>query len=320
VKPRSSIVRSCAPSLLGILFLGAFVATAQAQGAPSARVPDGRIWYGNAVENRADVPWIASIRVNKQHNCGASLIAPNFDAEGKVVSWGTASQSQWAVTAAHCMFTRSGRAYTIDELEVVTGTLLASKADSNEAEIQRVVAILLPDASSRTGRYDPATMQNDIALLRLGDAKRDLGQRRQAIKLPTAADVNAYYSPYVAAHVAGWGATERGAASDKLLEVRLPMVPHDVCQAKYDRHGDKLLTGMICAGFVSGEYDSCYGDSGGPLYYRPAARGIARAPEAVLLGVVSWGRDCGSNQLFGVYSSTAVFQDWIRAAIQNYRP
>ncbi|CAG0910040.1 unnamed protein product, partial [Cyprideis torosa] len=70
----------------------------------------------------------------------------------------------------------------------------------------------------------------------------------------------------------GWGLVATGdRRSQKLLEVSIPVVPHDKCQEVYDRttvlkrpYEDAKLprNTTICAG---GEgKDTCQGDSGGP--------------------------------------------------------
>lgn len=62
---------------------------------------------------------------------------------------------------------------------------------------------------------------------------------------------------------------------------------------------------MICAGFIEGGKDACYGDSGGPLTFE---NGI----KPILVGLVSFGRGCGTPNSPGVYARITAARDWIR--------
>jgi Trypsin len=61
----------------------------------------------------------------------------------------------------------------------------------------------------------------------------------------------------------------------------------------------------LCAGWPEGGRDSCYGDSGGPLF-------VEETPgQFVQLGVVSWGDGCGRAEAPGVYARISTAVDWI---------
>lgn len=60
----------------------------------------------------------------------------------------------------------------------------------------------------------------------------------------------------------------------------------------------------MCAGGEAGK-DSCKGDGGGPLTcYRQDGT-------YALVGLVSWGIDCGQPNVPGVYVDVRKFLDWI---------
>ncbi len=260
-------------------------------------------------------PWILSLQKNDKHICGASFIAPKFTQKGDFSQWTSEARDPvWAVTAAHCVVSK-GVVEDPQLFKVLGGTL---DLTANKGEHQQVKQIFVPSAADNIGAYDPTTLENDIALLLLADSQQNLQARRLSIRLPTNREIEWAYSPYTSVYTAGWGRKEDGFASKKLMQVQLPMVDRDTCAKKYAPFGDDIVVGMMCAGFVSGEYDACQGDSGGPLYYKPSDT-LGRTAHPVLLGVVSWGRGCGQSDLFGVYTQISVFEDWIRATVETHR-
>jgi len=66
---------------------------------------------------------------------------------------------------------------------------------------------------------------------------------------------------------------------------------------------------MILARAADGQSDSCSGDSGGPLFIQEANG------TWLLLGVVSWGRQCLDPILPGAYSRVKHAADWILQSI-----
>lgn len=83
------------------------------------------------------------------------------------------------------------------------------------------------------------------------------------------------------ATVIGWGVTENGRLSNQLLQVQVPLVDSQICQAIWT--SDPVTDRMLCAGVIG--RDSCSGDSGGPIMYR-----------GLQIGISSWGGNvCGSN-------------------------
>ncbi len=70
---------------------------------------------------------------------------------------------------------------------------------------------------------------------------------------------------------------------------------------------------MLCAGFIEGGKDSCYGDSGGPLL-------IFNGQEWQQVGITSFSTTdigCGSADTFGVYTYITPFREFIEQTIRN---
>lgn len=307
-------------NLITVFLLLSFPTISYAQGKSFRAGSDERILNGDEIDGVVrKSQWTMSLRLDDKHFCGASFISPKI-IDGKVVGWSSeASEPKWAITAAHCMFDKhTGKPFEIQRLSIYNGVLnIVNGPSNNEGDIQEVRALFVPDGTLGVSAYDPITLENDIALLRLSDADALDTTKRGSIRLPTISDVNWVYDPYTALHTAGWGRTsEGGVSSPKLLEVRVPLVDQDTCSKKYKAFGDKITNGMMCAGFRSGEFDSCQGDSGGPLYYRPT-RLSALAVDPILVGVVSWGRGCGGADLFGVYTKITYYEDWMKEIIEN---
>jgi secreted trypsin-like serine protease len=111
------------------------------------------------------------------------------------------------------------------------------------------------------------------------------------------------------ATVMGWGTTRSdGNPSNVLLRVDVPVVSDVNCKAaKIQPY--PITKNMFCAGGVRNK-DSCQGDSGGPLI-------LERTSGDVLIGVVSWGEDCGLAGKPGVYAKVSTMKSWILANAPN---
>ncbi|XP_021566295.1 transmembrane protease serine 11G-like, partial [Carlito syrichta] len=107
--------------------------------------------------------------------------------------------------------------------------------------------------------------------------------------------------------VTGWGALKaNGHFPNVLREVEVEIISNDICN-QVNVYGGAVSSGMICAGFLTGKLDACEGDSGGPLV-------IARDRNIwYLIGIVSWGIDCGKENKPGLYTKVTHYRDWIKS-------
>lgn len=117
----------------------------------------------------------------------------------------------------------------------------------------------------------------------------------------------------IALDVAGWGRTENGTASNIKLKVTISGVTLDYCNSVNNKQGIQITGTQLCAGGESG-YDSCSGDSGGPLMTLDSSTG---RPYWYLAGIVSFGPSpCALEGWPGVYTRMNQYVDWVESNLQ----
>ncbi|NXF80084.1 TM11E protease, partial [Sclerurus mexicanus] len=218
-------------------------------------------------------PWQASIQLDGTHRCGASIIS-----------------NTWLVTAAHCF--RGGtdpRRWTAS-----FGILL--RPPKQKKLVRRIIV---------HERYSNVVLdhEHDVAVVELASAI-EFTSDVHSVCLPEASHI---FPDNASCFVTGWGALENdGYSVNQLRQAEVKIISTEICNSR-QVYGGAITPGMLCAGYLDGQVDACQGDSGGPLVHANS-RGIW-----YLVGIVSWGDECGKRNKPGVYTRVTYYRNWIHS-------
>ncbi len=231
---------------------------------------------GGQPASQGEYPFMAALLYSAVSNpsqaqfCGASLIG-----------------SQWIMTAAHCV-----EGLRPDQLEVFIGDINLLSEQASRVAVQ---AIHVHSGYASQGAPDAALLQ----------LQQPLGFTPLPL-LPAGSGLEAAGTPVT---VIGWGQlSETGGSSNLLQEVDLSVISDSLCRSVYGNNVN--FTYEICAGYLEGGKDSCFGDSGGPLMVRQG--GVLKQ-----LGVVAGGAGCARPEIPGVYTRLPKIESWVNGLVNG---
>ncbi|QIK38596.1 serine protease [Caldichromatium japonicum] len=260
------------------------------------------------VESQPEWPWQAHIRVstwklNGDWTCGGSVIHPN-----------------WVLTAAHCVVDDSDdRFNTIvtvaaSAIEVRTGS---SRPDCG-GQLSRVKRVI------RHPNFDPATGNNDIALLELKEPTW-----AQPIRPVTCEGEARLACIGTQGRITGWGTEEQcttdGYPLTALTSQQAQIASPDQCRSYEENSGLRVNGNMICARQDTPQR-ACLLKDGSPLVVSNERGGFVQA------GILSWSnlargqlinrrtdprdppdrsQDCTTAPAYAVYTRLANYVDWL---------
>ncbi|XP_063831614.1 serine protease easter-like [Ostrinia nubilalis] len=118
--------------------------------------------------------------------------------------------------------------------------------------------------------------------------------------------------------VTGWGETESGSLSSKLLYSSMKLYENEECRKIY-KHYYTIDERVLCAGEHG--TDACHGDSGGPLVWLQCVgpKGEDMPYDGIDLyfqiGIVSSGFACEYSAFRGVYVNVSYYIPWIEEKV-----
>ncbi|NXG25165.1 MASP1 protease, partial [Grallaria varia] len=230
---------------------------------------------------------------------------------------GALLSDSWVLTAAHVLRSqrRDKTVIPVSKEHVTVYLALHDVRNKMDAVNRTVERIILHE------EFDIQNYNHDIALVKLKE-KVTMGKYVMPVCLPQFEHELEGPHPNTLGLVAGWGISNPNITVDEIISsgmrtlsdilqyVKLPVVLHAECKTSYEsRSGNYSVTeNMFCAGYYEGGKDTCLGDSGGAFVIQdPGTR------RWVAQGLVSWGgpEECGSKQVYGVYTKVSNYVDWV---------
>jgi secreted trypsin-like serine protease len=275
-----------APATRWAIILAAALALSWAAPAGAA-APEYKVVGGSATPITS-IPWQVAIvdgsGTPNQQYCGGSLLRPRV-----------------VLTAAHCLVEAGSPFFRGSQYIVAGATRWSDPAQG--VRIPIVAAAIDPAFTGGVGG-------NDAAVLTLASPVPPASGATIRLAGPNERKL---WKPGVPATISGWGyVTEAGPRSLDLRSAVVPILSDNYCGAVYAGLFD--VHSMLCAGYVNGGIDDCFGDSGGPLTV-PARGGKGGKVREV--GLASFGSGCAEPNAPGVYSRVGQnpLQKFIQAAV-----
>lgn len=197
---------------------------------------------------------------------------------------------EWGLTAAHCVTPFINN----------PSVSLSVRSGSNRHDFGGIIHNIT--TFSYHEKYNDQNNDYDIAVFKVCPPF-DFNNTTQPVKLPE--NIKFFNTNW--GLIAGWGyfIDFDPMLSEKLQYVIVPKVNRETCVKDYKGRYE-VTEHQVCYGFSQGGKDACKGDSGGPL-----------VNNFTVIGITSWGYECGVPDSPGVYTNVIDLLGWIKNKIRS---
>ena len=232
---------------------------------------------------RGEVPWLAKMVYKGKADCDGTLVGRKH-----------------IITAAHCIL-HQGMLRQAKDYVIILGhhDHEGGREHTSGLRVKVQKIILHP-------QYNSTTVANDIAILVLSKDVPFKDTINPACLPNKGSSLTRFLDKPVT--ISGWGFLSLLEDRPDFLQKATVVVQGKDC-GKYTK--DQIQTGMFCAGDPSNTgmnvIDACTGDSGGPATVKDDRNKNAET----LIGVISWGQECGREDYPGVYTDVSHYMNWL---------
>lgn len=227
----------------------------------------------------------------------AVLAYEHSNGEARYVCAASLISEKWLLTSAHCSYK-----ILLESAFVYLGSNNLMDSDSGQVvDVKRLK--IHPD-------FEPRVAYADIALIEL----KNPVLFGTSLK-PACLDVDSLEkenSPKLVA--TGWGAPYYGGdLSPNLMKTELDVINNVDCSKLYNNSvnlPNGIVESLMCAGDLTGDSDTCSGDSGSPLQDHHPTNCLYK-----IIAITSAGKYCGIDKVPGIYTRIAPYIDWIEEIV-----